>query len=66
MCKTPFDGLISLRDASERWGKDESMLRMYIRTGKIIEGQEARKFGKQWVVTEAAMLRLYGSPKDKV
>lgn len=58
---TPFDGLMSFADASELWGLSESTLRKAVAYGKLAAGIDARKFGKQWVVTRDAMLREYGS-----
>lgn len=62
--ETPFDGLIAMSDATEMWGLNESTLRKAISYGKLIEGLDAQKFGKQWVVSEESMLREYGKPKD--
>lgn len=59
---TPFDGLISTADATELWGLSESTLRKAISYGKLVAGVDARKYGKQWVVTREAMLREYGEP----
>ncbi len=60
--KTPFDGLMSFADASELWGLSESTLRKAISYGKLAAGVDARKYGKQWVVTREAMTREYGEP----
>ena len=57
---TPFDGLMSFADASELWGLSESALRKAVSYGKIVPGVDARKYGKQWVVTREAMDRVYG------
>lgn len=57
---TPFDNLISFADASELWGLSESTLRKAISYGKIVPGIDARKYGKQWIVTRQAMEREYG------
>ena len=59
---TPFDGLMSFADASELWGLSESALRKAVSYGKIISGVDARKYGKQWIVTRSAMQREYGDP----
>lgn len=61
--QTPFDGLMSFSDASELWGLSESALRKAVSYGKIAPGVDARKFGKQWVVTRDAMYREYGDPE---
>ncbi len=60
--KTPFDGLISSADACELWGLNESTLRKAISYGKLSAGVDARKYGKQWVVSRDAMTREYGNP----
>ena len=59
---TDFDGLMSFADASDLWGLSESTLRKAVSYGKIVAGVDARKFGKQWVVTSEAMHRAYGEP----
>ena len=64
--ETPFDGLLSFRDATELWGLNESTLRKAISYGKFIDGIDVCKFGKQWVVTIDAMEREYGrTPKER-
>lgn len=57
---TPFDGLMSFADATELWGLNESTLRKAITYGKLINGVDVCKFGKQWVVSMEAMKREYG------
>lgn len=63
---TPFDGLMSFADATELWGLNESTLRKAIAYGKLLNGIDVCKFGKQWVVSVEAMKREYGeAPKGK-
>ena len=57
---TPFDGLLSFSDATALWGLNESTLRKAISYGKLINGVDVCKFGKQWVVSINAMQREYG------
>ncbi|MCQ2353887.1 MAG: DUF2442 domain-containing protein [Clostridia bacterium] len=57
---TPFDGLMSFGDASELWGLSESTLRKAVEYGKLKNGVDVCKFGKQWVVSAEAMQREYG------
>ena len=57
---SPFDSLLSFADASALWGLSESTLRKAVAYRKLSEGLDAQKFGKQWVVTRAAMEREYG------
>lgn len=58
---TPFDGLMAFGDATELWGLNESTLRKAISYGKLINGVDVCKFGKQWVVSVEAMEREYGN-----
>ncbi len=60
--KTSFDGLLSLGDATSIWGLNESTLRKAISYGKLKNGIDVCKFGKQWVVSIQAMNREYGKP----
>ncbi len=61
--KTPFDGLMAFSDATLIWGLNESTLRKAISYGKLINGIDVCKYGKQWVVSIKAMEREYGIPK---
>ena len=61
--RTPFDGLIAFSDATELWGLNESTLRKAISYGKLINGKDVCKFGKQWVISSESMHREYGLPK---
>ena len=58
---TPFDGLMAFSDATELWGLNESTLRKAIAYGKLVNGVDVCKFGKQWVVSVEAMKREYGN-----
>ena len=58
---TPFDGLMAFSDATELWGLNESTLRKAIAYGKLVNGVDVCKFGKQWVVSIHAMKREYGA-----
>lgn len=58
---TPFDGLMAFSDATALWGLSESTLRKAITYGKLVNGVDVCKFGKQWVVSVSAMKREYGS-----
>lgn len=60
---TPFDGLMAFSDATEIWGLNESTLRKAIAYGKLVNGVDVCKFGKQWVISTEAMWREYGVPK---
>lgn len=59
---TPFDGLMAFSDATFLWNLNESTLRKAITYGKLLNGVDVCKFGKQWVVSMDAMIREYGQP----
>ncbi len=61
--QTPFDGLMAFTDATQLWGLNESTLRKAIAYGKLVNGVDACKYGKQWVISTDAMEREYGHPK---
>ncbi len=61
---TPFDGLMAFSDATELWGLNESTLRKAITYGKLVNGVDVCKFGKQWVVSIEAMKREYGNGRE--
>ena len=63
---TPFDGLMAFSDATELWGLNESTLRKAITYGKLVNGVDVCKFGKQWVVSVEAMKREYGNGHERV
>lgn len=63
---SPFDNLMSFGDATQLWGLNESTLRKAIAYGKLVNGVDVCKFGKQWVITTDAMKREYGEPKNNL
>lgn len=62
---TPFDGLMAFSDATELWGLNESTLRKAVTYGKLANGVDVYKFGKQWVVSTEAMKREYGTADSR-
>lgn len=58
--ESPFDSLLSFADATEIWRLSESTLRKAVAYHKLVEGVDAQKYGKQWIVTRSAMEREYG------
>ena len=55
-----FEGLMSFKEAAEKWKLDDSTLRKAVANGKLTEDVDVKKFGKQWVITVEAMTRLFG------
>ena len=62
---TPFDGLMALGDATALWGLNESTLRKAIAYGRLVNGVDVCKYGKQWIISMDAMQREYGQPKQR-
>ena len=62
--KTPFDGLLSLEDATFIWNISEQKLKDYILNGKLKNGIDVNKIGKQWVVSTESMINIFGQPKN--
>lgn len=60
LIRTKFDRILSFGDASVLWGLEESTLRKAVAHGRFVNGIDACKFGKQWVVSVDAMRRVYG------
>jgi hypothetical protein len=60
-----FDMLLSFKEASQLWNLDDSTLRKAVASGKLVDGQDVKKFGKQWVITIEAMERTYGKQPNK-
>lgn len=54
--------MMAFSDATELWGLNESTLRKAISYGKLVNGVDVCKFGKQWLVSIDAMKREYGAP----
>lgn len=55
-----FDKFLSLKEAAELYNRDDSTLRRAIMSGRLKEGIDCKKYGKQWVVLKSAMDREYG------
>ena len=56
-CNCIFSGATAL------WCLNESTLRKAITYGKLVNGVDVCKYGKQWVISSDAMVREYGQPK---
>lgn len=56
----PFSGLLSIAEAAEIWQKNDSAIRRAIMDGRLKPGSDCRKFGKQWVLSVDAMIRVFG------
>lgn len=54
--------VFTFKEATTLWGLGESTLRSVVRQDNLIEGTHYRKSGSNWLITEDAMLKLYGKP----
>lgn len=57
--KIILDDVLSVPMAAELWGITEDMIKRYAREGKF-SSTEAKKMGKNWVITRQGMKRIFG------
>ena len=56
---TAFTELISMKEATDKFGLNQSTIRKAIQAGRFKIGEDIFKFGKQWVLVSAAVDREY-------
>ncbi len=61
----PFDELLSFSDAAKLWKLHDSTLRKAVANGKLVDGIDVKKFGKQWIITKSAMCKYFGVQPDE-
>ncbi|HBH3652765.1 TPA: hypothetical protein KSK13_003425 [Clostridioides difficile] len=54
--------VFTFKEATSIWGLGESTLRSVVRQNNLVEGVHYRKSGSNWLITEEAMIKLYGNP----
>jgi len=64
--ETAFSGLIGMIEATSRWGLNESTIRKAIANGRLEENVDYKKMGRQYILTEAAVKRLYGPELSEI
>lgn len=57
-----LDMVLSLQEAAELYGKDDSTLRKAIADGRF-SPNEYRKTGRNYIITKSALERVYGKPE---
>lgn len=57
-----LDSVLSLQEAAELYGKDDSTLRRAISSGRF-SPDEYRKTGRNYIILKSAMERVYGKPE---
>ena len=60
-----FDDIMTIAEASERFGRAASTLKQACLSGRLVEGEEYRKSGGVLLVTKQGMERLYGKEQPK-
>ena len=57
-----LDSVLSLQEAAEMYGKDDSTLRKAIADGRF-SPNEFRKTGRNYIITKVGLERVYGKPE---
>lgn len=57
--------IMTFSEATSRWNLADSTLRKLVTTDKIKENVDYRKSGKVWLITEEAMIKIYGEPQSE-
>ena len=61
--KGSFEGLYTFLEVAEIYGIDDSCLRKQVARGKFVIGEEVKKMGRTWIITEQAMVKSFGALK---
>lgn len=63
MAHGSFEGLYTFLDIGEIYGIDVSCLRKKVARGKFVIDEDIKKLGTTWIITEQAMVRIFGTRK---
>ncbi len=58
--ETSLDEIMTLVEATEKWGLADSTLRKLLTTDKLISNVDYKKSGKATLITKRAMIKIYG------
>ena len=61
--KGSFEGLYTFLEVAEIYGIDDSCLRKQVARNKFVIGEEVKKMGRTWIITEQAMIKSFGALK---
>ena len=61
--KGSFEGLYTFLEVAEIYGIDDSCLRKQVARNKFVIGEEVKKMGRTWIITEQAMIKSFGTLK---
>lgn len=63
MAKGSFEGLYTFLEVAEIYNIDDSCLRKQVARDKFVIGEDVKKMGRTWIITEQAMVRSFGNLK---
>ena len=63
MVKGSFEGLYTFLEVAEIYGIDDSCLRKQVARDKFVVGEDVKKMGRTWIITEQAMVKTFGTLK---
>ncbi len=63
MAKGSFEGLYTFLEVAEIYGINDSCLRKQVARDKFVIGEDVKKMGRTWIITEQAMVRSFGNLK---
>lgn len=61
--KGSFEGLYTFLEVAEIYGIDDSCLRKQVARDKFVIGEDVKKMGRTWIITEQAMVKSFGALK---
>ena len=61
--KGSFEGLYTFLEVAEIYGIDDSCLRKQVARDKFVIGEDVKKMGRTWIITEQAMIKSFGTLK---
>ena len=61
--KGSFEGLYTFLEVAEIYGLDDSCLRKQVARDKFVIGEDVKKMGRTWIITEQAMIKSFGALK---
>ena len=61
--ESSFGGLYTFLEVAEIYGIDDSCLRKQVARGKFVIGEDVKKMGRTWIITEQAMIKSFGALK---
>ena len=63
MANGSFEGLYTFGEAAKIYDLDDSCLRKRVARGKFVIGEDVKKMGATWIITEQALVRDFGLNK---